>query len=441
MTHTPRFILLVLVLALTGLATASSAHARLFEPAPTHGELTRPSARQAAVAGPRAAVRRAVGTYLQARAAAAVARGSAQALRRACVPNSPLAEREALTALGDLLIHEQMGDYPAVCVSHVLDESITVNGSQARSEVTEDTEMSFSARSRRSSTEGGVLHHGITLCLCHGTWLVTGDIYQDDGAETYLRAASAPQALIRAAHRRWLAQVQTQLRAQAAQGWLAVALSSIPSPATADVSSPPTADGSSPPITPLGLAGRPYKARFVYRRAAAVAYALRWFSGHNSYYNSYDGQGGDCANFVSQCLGDEPPAPAPNGGQLWRFGSASDPLSHQWWFQRAPYRQQSQSWTFCPTQSDAWRWPQPGRSPASYVCTYTTAVPTGYAPGDVVWLTDASGALRHAMICTSFSGSTPLFTCHSPGVHDKPRSCFGWASQRYARVVDTVTVL
>jgi hypothetical protein len=36
-----------------------------------------------------------------------------------------------------------------------------------------------------------------------------------------------------------------------------------------------------------------------YDRAAAVAYATKWYDGRNSNYYSY---GQDCANFVSQCL-------------------------------------------------------------------------------------------------------------------------------------------
>jgi hypothetical protein len=439
MTHLPRFTFIIVALALTALTAPSSAPAALAAHSsllPVHTTPAPASSTFAAAPAPAStaspAVRRAVTAYLQARADATAVGGSLQALRARFAPASPVARREVLTALGDLLFHERMGDYPVACVSRLLDESIAVAGARAVAEATEHYEMHFSARSRRSSTEGGVLHHRITLRLCGDRWLVADDAYQDDGSEAYLRAASAPQALIEAARRAWQAEAQARLRAQIAQGWLATAVSGIPAPALA-TAAPCERQSRAHPV-------RPFKDRFAYRRAAAVAYALRWFGGHNTYYNNYAGQGGDCANFVSQCVGDEPPAPAPNGGGLWRFGLASDPLNHQWWFRPAPYRQQSQSWTFCPTQAAAWRWPQPGHMPASYVYAYSSTVPSGYARGDVVWLTDASGTQQHAMICTSFSGSTPLFTCHSPGVHDKPRSYFGWSSQRYARLVDTVTI-
>lgn len=39
-----------------------------------------------------------------------------------------------------------------------------------------------------------------------------------------------------------------------------------------------------------------------YDRAAAVRYAHRWAFGRNPRYYNFDGVGGDCTNFASQCL-------------------------------------------------------------------------------------------------------------------------------------------
>ncbi len=39
-----------------------------------------------------------------------------------------------------------------------------------------------------------------------------------------------------------------------------------------------------------------------YNRAAAVAYAHRWAYGRNPAFYNFDGLGGDCTNFMSQCL-------------------------------------------------------------------------------------------------------------------------------------------
>jgi hypothetical protein len=39
-----------------------------------------------------------------------------------------------------------------------------------------------------------------------------------------------------------------------------------------------------------------------YDRGSGVAYAHRWAYGRNPRYHDFDGTGGDCTNFVSQCL-------------------------------------------------------------------------------------------------------------------------------------------
>jgi hypothetical protein len=39
-----------------------------------------------------------------------------------------------------------------------------------------------------------------------------------------------------------------------------------------------------------------------YDRARALAYAEKWALSRNPAYFSFDGLGGDCTNFISQCL-------------------------------------------------------------------------------------------------------------------------------------------
>ena len=39
-----------------------------------------------------------------------------------------------------------------------------------------------------------------------------------------------------------------------------------------------------------------------YNRAKAIEYAHKWAYGRNPNYYNFDGIGGDCTNFVSQCL-------------------------------------------------------------------------------------------------------------------------------------------
>lgn len=39
-----------------------------------------------------------------------------------------------------------------------------------------------------------------------------------------------------------------------------------------------------------------------YNREAALQYAHRWATGRNPVYYNFTGQGGDCTNFISQCI-------------------------------------------------------------------------------------------------------------------------------------------
>ena len=41
---------------------------------------------------------------------------------------------------------------------------------------------------------------------------------------------------------------------------------------------------------------------FTYNAAAAVKYARNWWNRRNPNYDDFSYSGGDCANFVSQCL-------------------------------------------------------------------------------------------------------------------------------------------
>jgi len=41
---------------------------------------------------------------------------------------------------------------------------------------------------------------------------------------------------------------------------------------------------------------------YKFNRQAAYGYAYKWWNDYNNHYNDYSGSGGDCANYVSQCL-------------------------------------------------------------------------------------------------------------------------------------------
>lgn len=348
----------------------------------------------------------AVAHDLQARATAATENGDMGALTACFTPDSQAALVEQFVAAGDRKFHEKMGDHPASSTISILDESTALKGAAAAVTVTAETDTAFSAGSKRSSDEGEVPTHTLSLSLVNGGWLVANDTYQDDGSVAYLTAAGAPSDLVAAAKSAQQDAISAAVARQAAQFG---------------------------PAAPIGLSdvGPLYVDKFTYKRSAAVSYANTWWNSRNSYYNNFGDN--DCANFVSQCVG------ASSGGAMWMFGSSSDPLGQQWWFHHSTMTD-SQSWRYCPTQISAWRWAHPRNSPARYVVVYSSSKPSGYSTGDVAWLMNSSGIAYHAVFCTSFSGSTPLFSAHSSNRHNKPLSYWGAPSVRYGEIADTVVI-
>lgn len=103
-----------------------------------------------------------------------------------------------------------------------------------------------------------------------------------------------------------------------------------PSPAETAAASP---DG--PPPEPL-------QARRRYNRAAAVRYALRHWNSPNPRFANMDtfGAGGDCANFVSQCL--------LAGG--WPLDYRESAVDREWWYRRMgtePFDRNRDDWWSC----------------------------------------------------------------------------------------------
>jgi hypothetical protein len=122
--------------------------------------------------------------------------------------------------------------------------------------------------------------HEITLAKGSTGWVVTSDAYDED---LFLGpspdAAKSPWAVSLDAHR-----PNAELRTAGA----------VPTD-EAVTASQAEAAGASPGLT-AATAGR------LYSWQKAVAYAAKYWSSYNSAYPNYNPCGGDCANFVSQCL-------------------------------------------------------------------------------------------------------------------------------------------
>lgn len=75
------------------------------------------------------------------------------------------------------------------------------------------------------------------------------------------------------------------------------------------------------------------KPLLVYDRDAAVAYAQKWALGRNPAYKDYELWGGDCTNFVSQCL---------QSGRIPLDHSGNEEYKRWYWYSD---KQRTPSWT------------------------------------------------------------------------------------------------
>ncbi len=157
-----------------------------------------------------------------------------------------------------------------------------------------------------------------------------------------------------------------------------------------------------------------------YNRARAVEYARRWALERNPLFINFAGRGGDCTNFVSQCIY--------AGSCLMNFTT-----DFGWYyissFDRAP----------------AW-------SSVEYLYDFLTGTPdflqnnggigpygievdsTGAIEGDVVQLADESGDFYHTLIISGFSGGQTLVCAHTNDALDRPLSSYDFASLRYIHI-------
>ena len=134
---------------------------------------------------------------------------------------------------------------------------------------------------------------------------------------------------------------------------------------------------------------------FTYNAAAAVKYARNWWNRRNPNYHDYSNEGGDCANFVSQCLiaGGFSTSGCRDawgkGGTIPNVGRLEECLKNKGW-------------------------------------NHSTRVPSGGLPaGAVITFNDA----QHAVLCVQ-GGNNPLVAGHT---NDEwmGGSNWGWAKNYY----------
>ena len=153
-------------------------------------------------------------------------------------------------------------------------------------------------------------------------------------------------------------------------------------------------------------------ALLTYQRASAVQYARRWALGRNPRYPDFTGMGGDCANFISQCL-------IAGGGRMnlvrdigWYYRSMND---------RAP------AWSGVMFLHRFLLRAQ-GEGPVARRMERARQL----RPGDVIFLADGT-RIYHSLIVLE-AGDDPLIAAHTVDSLMRPLSSYEDAGRIFIRI-------
>ncbi len=155
-----------------------------------------------------------------------------------------------------------------------------------------------------------------------------------------------------------------------------------------------------------------------YNRERAVEYAKTWALGRNPLFFDFTGIGGNCTNFVSQCLlaGSCTMNYTPEFG--WYYISSED---------RAP------AWSSVEFFYDFLT--QKFTDQNGGVGPFATQVPREEAElGDVVQYANAEGDWYHTVIITGREGDEILVSAHSNDALDRPISSYDFAQARFLHI-------
>jgi hypothetical protein len=155
-----------------------------------------------------------------------------------------------------------------------------------------------------------------------------------------------------------------------------------------------------------------------YNRPAAVAYAHRWAYSRNPAYYNYDKLGGDCTNFVSQCVF--------AGARVMNYTH-----TYGWYYLSA--NNKSPSWSGVEFLYDFLVRGRGGPGPAAR----ETPV-SGMAPGDVIQLLFDGKVFQHSLLVVE-TGPAPaedtiLVATHSDDQDNKPLSTYQYQRARFLHI-------
>lgn len=158
-----------------------------------------------------------------------------------------------------------------------------------------------------------------------------------------------------------------------------------------------------------------------YNRTYAVEYARKWALSRNPLFPDFTGGGGNCTNFVSQCLlaGSSVMDFTPTFG--WYFRTIED-RAPSWTSVEALYDFLTGSGDFAGMEAEG---------PFAVEATNRRQVELG----DVVQLARADGDFYHTLIVSGFSGNDILVCAHSDDALDRPLSSYNYDSLRVLHIM------
>lgn len=157
----------------------------------------------------------------------------------------------------------------------------------------------------------------------------------------------------------------------------------------------------------------------MYNREKAVNYAHKWWNSRNPNFYNFDNLGGDCTNFISQCL---------YAGEI-----AMDYSTKGWFFTSLNNR--SPSWTGV---DEFFNYALSNRK---YQGVKVKLVPMHeLSIGDVIQFRQRQGNFNHSLLVTkitdSGSPSGIFVTCHTIDSIDRPLSNYNFYEARFLKIMN-----
>lgn len=157
-----------------------------------------------------------------------------------------------------------------------------------------------------------------------------------------------------------------------------------------------------------------------YNRARAVQYAKKWALERNPLFIDFAGRGGDCTNFVSQCI-------------LAGCCTMNFTVDFGWYYISSENR--APAWSSVEFLYDFLTGDPIFISENGGVGPYGIEVDATEArEGDVVQLADQDGDFYHTLIITGFRNGNTLVSAHTNDALDKPLSQYNYTSLRYIHI-------